>query len=305
MDVEQSRISEEGTETPSVEEVATPILTVAPTTAARTAHSRRVRVTAAAALVAVALVGAGLFVSLRISPWTAAGASPTPIGKDGAIAAVEAFLGRKLEHSTVSGPEDSPTGSYYEITETPPDGASAWVDIATGRVIFLLLGVPTTTTISMTQDQAQASAEAFFEAHAIPIVGLTATVKLEDHGESKFYTVTFQRYESGVQVPDMRTASVDPSNGKVFSFTDRRVAYGPVPTPKIGRIEAIRLATAASKLSNPTIEDVQLMIDSSPVWPGRLVWSVQLSETTSGGWVSAFWIEVDAITGEAKITGQG
>jgi hypothetical protein len=86
---------------------------------------------------------------------------------------------------------------------------------------------------------------------------------------------------------------------------DRRVPYGPVPSPKIGKDEAIRLATTKSGLSNPTIESVQLIVDSSPVWPGRLVWAVQLSELVPEGWVSAYWIEVDAVTGETIVAGQG
>ena len=122
--------------------------------------------------------------------------------------------------------------------------------------------------------------------------------------------MTWQRYANGASVPDMREVSVDPATGQVFSFMDRRVAYGPVPSPALGRDQAIAKAIVASGLSAPTVVDVQLLVDSSPIWPGRLVWSVQLSQQvpepgSSLTYVSAYWVYVDAVTGETKITGQG
>jgi hypothetical protein len=92
---------------------------------------------------------------------------------------------------------------------------------------------------------------------------------------------------------------------------DRRVAYAPVPSPALGRDEAIAKAIVASGLSAPTVGEVQLLVDSSPIWPGRLVWSVHLSQQvplepgSSTGYITAYWIYVDAITGETKVAGQG
>jgi hypothetical protein len=47
-----------------------------------------------------------------------------------------------------------------------------------------------------------------------------------------------------------------------------------------------------------------LTATSSPVWGGRLVWSVQLSDD-SQGYVSVAWVYVDAVTGETVIAGRG
>jgi Zn-dependent metalloprotease len=131
-------------------------------------------------------------------------------------------------------------------------------------------------------------------------------VKLEDHGCCKLYSVEWEHIVNGVTLPDSRLAQVDPATGNVFSFSDQRVASGPVPSPKIARDEAIRLATVASGLTTPKLEDAHLMLTgtSSPVWGGRLVWSVQLSDD-SQGYVSAAWVYVDAVTGETVITGRG
>ncbi|HEY5487771.1 MAG TPA: hypothetical protein VIK06_09000 [Candidatus Limnocylindrales bacterium] len=270
-------------------------------------RGRLVGIVAMVAVLAIALGVAGAYVQLRQAAPAAPHASATPITRDGAVTAVESFLGRKLGTVDVSEPQAWPGGREVEVRETGSDRADAWVDVNTGTVIRLMLAgaIPETTTVAISSDQTRAAAEAFFKAHDISLDGLTATVKLVDHGTSKEYEIEWDRIENGVLLPDSRLVEVDPSNGVVFSFMDRRVATGPVPSPKIARDEAIRLATAASGLSNPKIEGAQLLVDSSPVWSGRLVWSVQLSEVMPEGWVSAFWVEVDALTGETIIAGQG
>jgi hypothetical protein len=228
------------------------------------------------------------------------------ITKDAAVQSLEMFLGRKLGQATVDGPTAGAAGSYYQIMEPPPTGVAAWVDASTGRVIYLLTTVPETTTVKLTAAQAQAEAEAFFKVHDISIDGLTPTVKLEDHGCCKLYSVEWDHIVNGVTFPDSRLAQVNPATGNVFSFSDRRVPYGPAPSPSVARDEAIRLATAASGLTTPKLEDAHLMLTetSSPIWAGRLVWSVQLSDD-SQGYVSAAWVYVDAVTGETVIAGRG
>lgn len=240
---------------------------------------------------------------------TASPSAPT-VSKEAAVAAAEEFLGRPLGAVDVSDPKASPGGQYFEIMEHDA-GADMWVDSATGKVIYMMLSAPLTAAVNFTPEQAQSAAAAFLTAHRVPFDGLTATVALQDHGCCKEYIVTWQQYVNGALVPDMRQVSVDPATGQVFSFMDRRVAYAPVPSPVLSRDEAIAKAIAASGLSAPTVGDVQLLVDSSPIWPGRLVWSVQLSQQvpiasgSSVTYVSAYWVYVDAITGETKIAGQG
>jgi hypothetical protein len=241
---------------------------------------------------------------------TAGSSSSTAISKEAAVAAAEEFLGRPLGAVDVSDPKAWPGGQYVEIMEHNA-GAVMWVDAATGKVVYLFLPVTTTAVVKLTPGEAQSAASAFLTAHGVPFDGLTATVELHDHGCCKEYVVTWQRYVNGALAPDSRMVSLDPATGQVFSFTDRRVAYGPVPSPALSRGEAIAKAILASGLSSPTVGDVQLLVDSSPIWPGRLVWSVQLSQQVpieSGSsltYVSAYWVYVDAVTGETKIAGQG
>lgn len=229
-------------------------------------------------------------------------AAQTGITRAEAIAAVEAFIGRKLVSPDVSGPQDSASVSSYQVMEA---GVDAWVDAATGRVTSLLkLPVPETTNMALSPAAAQTAATAFLTAHSIPFDGLTPAVTVEDHGCCKFYVVTWQRYVNGVTVPDTRIVKVDPSNGTVFSFTDTREQFGPVASPGIDRAEATRLAAIASGFSNPIVGDVQLLVDGGPTFRGRLVWSIKLDDG-AGASASHAWIYVDAATGEAKVVGRG
>lgn len=75
-------------------------------------------------------------------------------------------------------------------------------------------------------------------------------------------------------------------------------------SPKIGREEAISLASAASGYSEPLVGTVELKADGSPFWPGRMVWSVQFDER-AGASSGAALVYVDAITGATMVVGRG
>lgn len=259
---------------------------------------------AAAAIVLVAgalIAGTGGAATSTSHPSSASPAT-TGITRAGAIAAVEAFIGRTLVSPDVSGPQDSASGSSYQVMEA---GVSAWVDAATGRVTSSMTNpVPETTNMALSPDQAQAAAAAFLTSHSIPFDGLTPAVTIEDHGCCKFYVVTWQRYVNGVTVPDTRIVKLDPSNGAVFTVMDTRTPYGPVASPQIDRAEAIRLASVASGFSNPLVREVKTIVDGGPTFRGRLVWSITLDDG-AGASASHAWIYVDAVTGEAKVVGRG
>ena len=268
-----------------------------------------------AAAAAVLLILAALFANPGGTPSaapthstansTGSTASPTVITRAEAVAAVEKFIGRKLGPADVGDPTVMATGTWLQVTEAGPAGVDAWVDASTGRVTSLLMmPVPATTTMTLGAEEAQAAAAAFLTAHSIPFEGLTPAVTIEDHGCCKFYAVTWQRYVNGATVADVRIVKLDPSNGAVFSFMDTRASYDAVPSPKIGREEAIRLATVASGYSDPLIGTVELKADGSPFWTGRMVWSVQLEEK-AGASSGAAIVYVDAVTGEARVVARG
>ena len=273
------------------------------------------------AVLAVVMAAGGLLVVLGGLPASQAGPSGAAsasapasavagtISKSQAAAALKDFVGHDIGSVTVEGPSPWGGGRAYEIMGTVPNPISGRVDAVTGKVVSLMLSVPETTTVNLTPAQAEAAASAFFKAHDIPVEGLTATVKLEDHGCCKLYSVEWVRVENGARTPDSRLAQVDPSNGTVFSFSIFSEPYGPVASPSIGRDQAITLATAAGGLTKPKLEAAELLIVSGSAyagtgWSGRLVWSIQLSDD-SKGYVSAVWVYVDGVTGETMIAGRG
>jgi hypothetical protein len=224
----------------------------------------------------------------------------SPLSKAEVIAAVESFIGRKLNSPIVSEPMATTDSWYVTVTEPGPSGASAIVDVGTGKVMSINLPQTLTTIAKLTPDQALAAAEAYMDAHKVPYAGLTSSVTLEDSGSTKYYSVTFVRYVNGVTVLDTRSLSVDPATGEVFAFVWRQLPYGPVPSPTIDRQAAIEKAVAAACLSPYKIDSVQLLLDPGWVWPGQVVWSVGVSSAVED---EGYVIEVDAQTGDVRIIG--
>jgi Zn-dependent metalloprotease len=112
-----------------------------------------------------------------------------------------------------------------------------------------------------------------------------------------------QRHVDGVLVPDSREVQVDGETGNVFSFMDRRIAYGPVPSPAIGRRAAIEKATAMNGISPAKVGTTYLALTS--VTPGgimKLYWLVAI-DTALPNVDEGVVVAVDAITGEASIIG--
>jgi len=275
------------------------------------------RVLASLALIALAGGSAGCVANAPGSGGSGNAASVTvgpsgTITREQAVAAAEAFLGRKLANPTVGDPADDPNG-YYQVAEEGTDaapGVVVEVDPATGRVISMIALGEVAPGVNITEQQAIAAAQKFLTAHGVPFDGMEVTVELVDHGAAQQFYVTWQRYVDGAAVPDSRAVTVDGRTGEVVSFVDFRRPYGPVAGPKIGREDAIRLATQKSGLTTPKISKVELAVIPVGEWAGRTAWSVQLSAEvpipgSSSGYISAFWIYVDATTGETLIYGQG
>jgi hypothetical protein len=223
------------------------------------------------------------------------------ISKEEAVAAAETFLGRKLANPTVEGPSSDTVG-LYSIAEEGT-GTIISVDPQTGRVVSMLVLTDPVSGVTITQAQAESTAEGFLVEHHVPFDGMTKTVEFMDHGAMQEYSVTWQRYVNGAAVPDSRVVRVDAHTCKVFSFNDLRLAYGPVASPAVGRDDAIALAIEKSGLTEPKVESVSLEVARAGEWAGRLVWSVGLSARMPE--LGYYAIYVDAITGETLIYGQG
>jgi hypothetical protein len=219
-----------------------------------------------------------------------------------AIAAAEAFLGRKLVGPTVTDPADDPSGLYYSVAEDAT-GVMVSVDPASGRVVSMLVITDPVSGVRITQAQAEQTAEAFLAVHHVPCDGMTKTVEFMDHNAMQEYIVTWQRYVNGAAVPDSRVVRVDAHTGNVFAFNDFRQPYAPVASPALTEDDAIALAVKTSGLTDPKIESVSLKVAPAGDWAGRLVWSVGLSAQMPE--LGYYAIYVDAITGETLVYAQG
>jgi hypothetical protein len=250
----------------------------------------------------------GWLVALALLP-TACAAQPSAspdlqavnISTQQAIDAVKAFV-PDAANLTVEPPSDSVFHRFYVV-----QGADvvATVDAFDGRVTTLTLqdSLPVGNAVALTPEQAQERAASYLTAHGLPIDGLRPSIQLTEHGDFSEYDVTWQGYVGEIVVPDTRSASVDPSSGTVFAFTDLRRPYAAPPQPVIGRDDAIaraKASVAGPTFQSPTVDGAALKVDFAPDGTQLLVWEIGLSEGDSH-----VLLHVEALSGAVTFIGAG
>jgi hypothetical protein len=232
-------------------------------------------------------------------------ASPDPhavlISTQQAIDAVKVFV-PDAANLTVDGPHD---GVFHRFYDVHSNDLVAGVDAFDAHVMSLTLLklVPTGNVVALTTAEAQTRAAAYLSDHHIPFDGLRPSVTLTEHGDYSEYDVTWQGYVGDIPVPDSRSASVDPSNGTVFAFSDFRRPYSAPPQPVIGRDDAIARAKASvsgQTFQSPTVDGAGLKVDFAADGTQLLVWEIGLSEGDSH-----VLLHVDALTGAVTFVGAG
>jgi hypothetical protein len=187
------------------------------------------------------------------------------------------------------------------------------VDVHDGHVLSLLLPklTPSSTTVSMSADQALAAASAFLDSQSISTAGLTPAVIIKDRGAIRTYQVSWQRTVNGVTVPDSRMVEIDAVAGVVFHFVWTTRPYSDPPPPAVSRDRAVQLACAAvdqlkgsSPSSGPAIKSscsldgADLSITFSRDGVQAETWSIRV---TVDGWRYKF--SVDAADGTTVFDG--
>ena len=232
-------------------------------------------------------------------------ASPDPhavrISTQQAIDAVKAFV-PDAANLTAEGPHD---GVFHRFYDVHSKDLVAGVDAFDAHVMSLTLLklVPTGNVVAVTADEAHTRAAAYLTDHHIPFDGLRTSATLTEHGDYSEYDVTWQGYFGDIPVPDSRSASVDPSNGTVFAFSDFRRPYAAPPEPVIGRDDAIARAkafVASPTFQSPTVDGAALKVDFAPDGTQLLVWEINISE----GEIYVL-LHVDALTGVVTFIGAG
>ncbi len=234
------------------------------------------------------------------NPSATAGTTAPAVNAEMAIALARPYLATGSEETLTATLNAGAGRAFFEISGT---NFSAGVDATTGLVMGVLRLdlLPDTAMVSKIPVQAQEAAAAFLTEHGIPFDGMDAAVELIDHGTAKEYRVTWTRTKNGILLDDERQVSVNPRTGAVFGFTDTRPRPGAAGAVLVDRDTAIRAAVAMwGQGAGTTVDEATLIVSRDPRWPGRTVWSVQL---TSG--LAHALIYVDAETGVALIMGLG
>jgi photosystem II stability/assembly factor-like uncharacterized protein len=115
--------------------------------------------------------------------------------------------------------------------------------------------------------------------------------------------VVVETFPGSTEPPESLVAAPIAATGEWRIWVEP-VSPAATASPRIGRDEAIRLAKIASGETDPLVGTVELLADGGPLWPSRMVWSVQFHER-AGASSGAAIVYVDAVTGEAKVVGRG
>jgi hypothetical protein len=159
----------------------------------------------------------------------------------------------------------------------------------------------------VTRDAAVKAADDFVTLHAIDVSGLDQTESLQDHGGSSEWVVSWQAHDGGVTVPRFFEIGIDPSTGVVYRYASVNHPFETPGQPKVDQAAAEDAARKASGLSQ--VDNVDLAVSFTEAGDQFLVYNIALSGgipgDSSGQMILHALVQVDATTGEAKITGRG
>jgi hypothetical protein len=190
-------------------------------------------------------------------------------------------------------------GPFYTVDG--PD-VHANVDALTGLVgtVFLDRLAPDDATVAISEAEALLAARQFLDSKGISVAGPAPTVELRDHGETNEYLAVWQHRINGALVPDSLRVSVNPKTAAIFSLVRISRPYAAPPQPVVTLDQAIAAARVAAGLAAAEVEASDLVVAFAADGSQRLVWQIALR---SG--IEAAFVEVDAIDGQAVVTGRG
>jgi len=163
--------------------------------------------------------------------------------------------------------------------------------------------MPATPIVTINAAVAQANSLTYLTATGLAPEGLTPTVELMDHGDTKEYAVRWQRRVNGALVPDQRLVSVTPQTGQVFSIVVVSIPYTTPPAPTISSQQAIAAANQLLGASSTTVASSDLVVTFDADGAQLLVW--QIGMHINGSTPGAAMVQVDAMSGAATVIGRG
>jgi hypothetical protein len=220
------------------------------------------------------------------------------ISAEDAIAAVLRFApdATDLRASAI---QSGAFGQFYTVDGT---NVHANVDAVTGLVgtLFLARLAPDDATVAISEAEALLAARQFLDSHGMAVAGPAPTLELRDHGETNEYLAIWQHRINGALVPDSVRVSVNPKTAAIFSLVRVSRPYVAPPQPVVTLDQAIAAARVAADLAGAQVETSDLVVAFAADGSQRLVWQIALR---SG--IEAAFVEVDAIDGQAEVTGRG
>lgn len=232
------------------------------------------------------------------------------ISKSEARDQVAAFAELSASTLSASDPIDGAFDRFYRVTGP---NLSATVDVHDGSITTLVLGgiVVPNGDVRTTEDDAQAIARDYLDAHDVLHDGMAQRVEVLDHGESVEYLISWERIEDGVIVPDIRQVGIDASSGRVFRYHNMYRPYDPPGKPSVDEASAVSDAKDTIYLGEKaTVQKVELRVQFDPAGVQYLVWQIYLDgpipeQPKDQNFVAHYIVQVDAMTGKAQIVGQG
>ena len=200
----------------------------------------------------------------------------------------------------VVGLQDGDAHRFYVIQSPRVQAA---VDAYSGAVLSMAEtdDMPTTPNVSVSEVDALGRADAYARANGIAVSGMTRSIELIDHGDTKEYAVTWTERVNGARSPALRRISLNPATGEVFAFRNFDRSYVPPPEPKVSAAAADSAARAAIGHPDATVTDTDLAIWFDNNGVQQLVYEISLA--TTDGFVAI--VRVDALSGVATIVGRG
>jgi uncharacterized protein YpmB len=182
------------------------------------------------------------------------------------------------------GVRDRPGISAYEFSGGGVDG---YVDVADGHVTLLTVhkevsGAP----VTINADDAERAADKYLKSIASPTDGMEVSVTDSTASAVPGFTVSYQRRQNGVDLPDYRVVGIDGTDGAVVMLVDVRRPYAPIRVEKVAKAEAIQRAVSKTK---GDVKGVREIVTFDRAGTQQQVWEVTISQ--SSGSLSAVYID--------------
>jgi hypothetical protein len=254
----------------------------------------------------VAVAGAAL-ITLAVSAVALSGGGDprkeVKLDAASAKAIADQFAGDKVKGAKVQGPIN---GALHRAYLVAGPGADVWVDAFDGTVVqAVVTDVVASNGEAMAATAATERARGFLRDHKIPAPQDDPAVELVDRGVFSTWVITWQGRSGKALAPDLREVELMADTGDVLRVVHHVRPYAQPPEAVVTADQAVSLAIAAAGMPDASAEQTNLRIVFDDDGRQMLTWDVVLTRQRGDGVGEAAFVDVNAITGDALVTGRG